>query len=97
MGPWMLATTATMNGVPVRSTPAVRVLQRAPQDIHFPRDRDEMDMVGHQTVAHDCQAVQLNALSWNSGNGPITDPIAEEKKGGSELNRLGQRILAVVD
>jgi hypothetical protein len=64
-------TTGTMNGVPVRSIPAVRVLQRAPQDIHFPRNRDEMDMVGHQTVAHDCQAVGSVQRTAGFALGPV--------------------------
>ena len=52
-----------MDSVPISSISAVSVLQRVPHSIHFPRDRDEMNMVRHQTVADQCQAVQLNALS----------------------------------
>jgi hypothetical protein len=52
-----------MDGVPISGVSAVRVLQRTTHDIHFSRDRDEMNVVRHQTVADQCQAVQLNALS----------------------------------
>ena len=52
-----------MDGVPISGVSAVRVLQSTTHDIHFSRDRDEMNVVRHQTVADQCQAVQLNALS----------------------------------
>jgi hypothetical protein len=39
------------------------VLKRAPHVIYFPRDRNEMNVLRHQTVADECQAVELNALS----------------------------------
>jgi hypothetical protein len=52
-----------MDGVPISSISAVRVLKRTAHDIHFSRDRDEMNVIRHQTVADQCQAVQLDALS----------------------------------
>jgi hypothetical protein len=41
----------------------VCVLQRTAHYIQFARDRYEMNVIRHQTVADQCQAVQLNALS----------------------------------
>jgi len=52
-----------MDGVPISSISALRVLQRPTHDIRLPRDRDEMHVVRHQTVAGQRQTVQLKALS----------------------------------
>jgi hypothetical protein len=55
--------TGMMGGIPVGSVPAVCVLQGPGEGVRLRRRHDEMDMVGHQTVAEERQAVHLNALT----------------------------------
>jgi hypothetical protein len=51
-----------MGGIPIGSVPAVYGLQSSPEGVRLPWRHDEMDMVGHQTVADERHAVQLDAL-----------------------------------
>ena len=55
-------TTRAMDGIPIRSIPAVGVLQRQTQDVCFRRNGNEMHMVGHQAVADQSQVVLLDVL-----------------------------------
>lgn len=52
-----------MVSIPVSSISAECVLQRPGEGVRLGWRYDEMDMVGHQTVAKERQAVQLNALT----------------------------------
>jgi hypothetical protein len=54
--------TGMMGGIPIGSVPAVYGLQSSPEGVRLPWRHDEMDMVGHQTVADERHAVQLDAL-----------------------------------
>jgi hypothetical protein len=52
-----------MGGIPIGSVSAMCVLQSPREGVRLAWSHDEMDMVGHQTVANERQAVQLNALA----------------------------------
>jgi hypothetical protein len=52
-----------MGGIPIGSVPAMCILQSTREGVRLAWGSDEMDMVGHQTVASERYAVQLNALA----------------------------------
>lgn len=56
-----------MGGVPIGSVSAMCVLQSPREGASLAWSHDEMDMVGHQTVANERQAVQLNDRDSSCG------------------------------
>src|SRR5579859_8085847 len=72
-----------MRGVPIRSVPPVRLLQRQRQGLHLLRDHHQMHMIGHQAVPQQSQLMKLNVLPQEL---QVNEPLAIRSK--DELPRI---------